>query len=195
MTIPDFASAAQLTVPSVAQPATPGSAVSTAVSAGRTMASEVARFSPVGLTMRFKVTVSNYGTLGHWTSCDGLKVDFKYDAVRSGGEYGTTHVLPQNVVFGPVTLKRAVEAVYTDKVRAWLMTMNMIWCADEGEFTTDNVVLIELFDVYQKIPVARWPLENAFPVSWSGPQLNARTNEVATETLVIEHSGFLASLP
>lgn len=195
MSIMDVGSAAQIALPSVAQPAVAGSAISTAASAGRTMSSEVARFSPIGLSMRFKVTVSNYGTLGHWTSCDGLKVDFKYEEVRSGGDYSSTHILPQSVVFAPVTLKRAVEAVYTDQVRAWLMTMYMLWNTEPGEFKSENTVTIELFDVYQLHPVATWMLEGAYPVSWSGPQMSAKANEVATETLVIEHDGFLASLP
>ncbi len=194
MSIMDFASAAQIAAPGMTM-AAPGSLASTAMSAGRSMASEVAQFSHVGLTMRFKVTVSNYGTLGHWTSCDGLKVDFKYDVVRSGGDYGSTHVLPQNVAFGPVTLKRAVEAVYSETVKRWLTSMFVIWNTEQGEYKSQNTITIELFDVYQLRPVATWTLQGAFPVSWSGPQLSAKGSDIAFETLVLEHDGFLGKLP
>ncbi len=194
MSIMDFASAAQIATPGLTM-ATPGSLASTAMSAGRSIASEVAQFSHIGLAMRFKVSVSNYGTLGHWTSCDGLKVDFKFDVVRSGGEYGSAHVLPQNVVFGPVTLKRAIEAVYSDTVRAWLTSMFVNWNAAEGEYKSSNTVTIELYDVYQVKAIATWTLQGAFPVSWSGPQLNAKGSEVAMETLVLEHDGFLGMVP
>lgn len=195
MSIMDVASAAQIALPSVAQPAVIGSAASTAMSAGRSTLSEVAKFSSIGLTMRFKVTVSQYGTLGHWTSCDGLKVDFKYEEVRSGGDYGSTHILPQSVVFGAVTLKRAIAAGYTNLVREWLTEMYELWNTTPGVFKSEDTATIELYDVYQAEPVATWILQNAYPISWSGPQLSAKTNEVATETLVLEHDGFLVSLP
>jgi len=88
-----------------------------------------------------------------------------------------------------------LEAVYTDQVRAWLMTMYMLWNTEVGEFKSESTATIELFDVYQVNPVATWVLEGVYPLSWSGPQMSAKSNEVAMETLVLEHNGFLASLP
>jgi len=37
--------------------------------------------------------------------------------------------------------------------------------------------------------VRSWVLDGAFPVKWQGPNLNAGSNSVATETLEIAHRG------
>ena len=38
-------------------------------------------------------------------------------------------------------------------------------------------------------PVRSWSFADAFPVKWTGPNLNASSNQVATETLEIVHAG------
>jgi phage tail-like protein len=55
-------------------------------------------------------------------------------------------------------------------------------------------VTISLLDVYQDtaMPAATWQLQSAFPSSWSGPSLNAKSGDVAMETLTLEHDGFLS---
>jgi phage tail-like protein len=38
-------------------------------------------------------------------------------------------------------------------------------------------------------PVRSWAFTDAFPIKWTGPNLNASSNQVATETLEIVHAG------
>ena len=38
--------------------------------------------------------------------------------------------------------------------------------------------------------VARWNFREGWPSKWEGPTLNAKSNEVAIETLEIAHEGF-----
>jgi phage tail-like protein len=192
MSLSDFASAAQMAMPQVATPAVAGSALSTAASAGRSLMSKVSEFHRVGLAMRFNVHVSGLGlNLGDWSSCDGLKVDFKFDSVRAGGEYRGTHVLPTMVSYGPVILKRAILKPDSDVLKAWLRKVATDWENTQGELKTGTTVTINLLDVYQDAPAMTWDLANAFPVSWSGPSMNAKSGDIATETLVLEHDGFL----
>ncbi len=193
----EFASAAQIALPQAATLAAPGTAASSAVSAARGLASSVSTFPNIGLSMRFivEVTGSNFGrvNLGGWTSCEGLKVEFKYDTIRSGGDYGNPHILPQHISFSPVTLKRAVERPYSQRVQLWLTQVATEWTQGPGEPNIGTTVTISLLDVYQndELPAAQWQLQNAFPVAWSGPSMNAKSNEIAYETLVLEHEGFL----
>lgn len=198
MSISDMISAASLGLPQVASPAAGGSATSTAMSAARSVAAKP--FRKLGLAMRFKVVVEGAGLpglkLGFWTSCEGLKVEFKYDTVRSGGDYTNTHVLPQYVNYSPITLKRAVEGPWSEAVKAWLQDTAAAWQA--GDISRiGKTVTIALLDVTQdeEDPAAFWTLTNAFPASWTGPSMSARSSEIATETLVLEHDGFLAALP
>jgi phage tail-like protein len=191
-------SAAQIGLPQVATPASVGSAASTAGSAARSAAT--LPFRKLGLAMRFKVVVEGVGIpglkLGLWTSCEGLKVEFKYDTVRSGGDYTNKHVLPQHVNYSPITLKRAVEGPWSEAVKAWLQDTAAAWQA--GDISRiGRPVTISLLDVTQneEDPAAYWTLANAFPASWTGPSMSAKSSDIATETLVLEHDGFLAALP
>ncbi len=138
MSISDFASAAQIGMPGIATPAAPGSAVSSLAVGLPSRASGVSRFRHLGLAMRFMVEVTGVKIpgllkLGGWTSCDGLKVDFKFDSVRSGGEYSSTHVLPQHISYSQVTLKRAVEFPYSEYVQQWLRQVALEWNRSDGE--------------------------------------------------------------
>ncbi len=192
MSGPEIFSAAQIALPQMATPAAPGSMVESLVSAGRSLASDVAKFRHLGLAMRFKVVADGIN-LGKWTSCDGLKVEFKYDAVRSGGNYSDTSILPTFVSFSPVTLKRAVEFEYSQRVLLWLSQVAVEWQNGTGIPDIGTTVTISLLDVYQneEAPAMSWQLRKAFPVAWSGPSLSAKSTEIATETLVLEHDGFL----
>lgn len=194
MSISDFASAAQIALPHVATPTAPGSVVSAIVSGARQGAKP---FRHLGLAMRFKVDVLGVGTeglgLGFWTSCEGLKVEFKFEPVRSGGDYLNSYALPLNVSYPQVTLKRAMEKKQSDAVRSWLNQVAAEWRGAGDVSKVGKIVMISLLDVYldPEEPVATWNLHNAFPSSWSGPSMNAKSNEIATETLVLEHDGFL----
>ncbi len=37
--------------------------------------------------------------------------------------------------------------------------------------------------------VRTWAFLNAYPVKWTGPNLNAGSNQIATETLEVVHNG------
>jgi phage tail-like protein len=132
--------------------------------------------------------------LGEWSSCKGLKVEFKTETVKSGGGYNGEVKLPAQVVYSPVVLERAMEQRYSQNLQAWLGRLVDKWMDYDGTGqapTPAGSVLIVLQDVLQK-PVASWTLANAYPVSWSGPVLDAKQNAVAIETLTIEHGGFLS---
>jgi phage tail-like protein len=47
-----------------------------------------------------------------------------------------------------------------------------------------SIILME-----KDAPVKVWKFKNAWPIKWTGPSLNATAEEVAIETLEIEHEG------
>ena len=49
-------------------------------------------------------------------------------------------------------------------------------------------VLVTVSDMLGQV-IARYHLVNAWPSKWEGPTLKASGNEVAIETLVLEHEG------
>lgn len=218
MSTMNFASAGQQGPAQLADSLAPagGTLASTAMSAGRGIAAGVksaggvksaegakktARtlaFGPAlrsfGLSMRFIVKFSNHGgiaDLGEWSSCKGLKVEFKTDPVKLGGEYCEEVKLPTFVTYSPIVLERAVEHDVSGKLQAWLAKMAKSWVEyDAHGSPSGGTVHITLLDAHGK-SVMTWVLEEVFPVSWTGPTLDVKQNSVALETLTLEHGGFL----
>lgn len=145
-----------------------------------------------GLAMRFAVEVGDL-SLGNWHSCKGLKVSLEYETVKQGGDYVEEVHLPNRVKYEPITLERAVLAQESRDVQAWLTNYIRWWKAypTSGQLPRTTTATIVLLD-YQLCEVRKWKLDGVFPKSWSGPSLAANDNKVALETLVLEHSGFLA---
>lgn len=148
-----------------------------------------------GLSMRFAVTFSSgdgIDRLGEWSSCKGLKVDFKTEPVKLGGAYDYEVKLPTQVAYGQVVLERALEKRSSQALQDWLgrLVANWMHQADSGEAPPAGTVDIVLQDVHQN-EVASWILRGAYPVSWSGPVLDAKGGTIALETLTLEHQGFL----
>jgi len=169
-------------------------AASSAASAADTAGSDPT-FRSFGLAMRFAVTFSSadgIDGLGEWSACKGLKVDFKTEAVKFGGAYDYEVKLPLQVSYGPVVLERAMERRSSQDLQAWLGRLVANWMNqdDPGDSPPMGTVDIVLQDVHQN-EVASWSLRNAYPVSWSGPTLDAKGSTIAIETLTLEHQGFL----
>lgn len=175
-----------------------GTALSTGVSAARGLATDSA-FRYFGLSMRFTVTFSSGGgidRLGEWSACKGLKVDFKTETIKVGGNYNGEVKLPAQVSYGPVVLERAMEKKSSDALQSWLGKLVSSWMNydEAGVSAPAGTVDIALQDVHQNV-VASWSLREAYPVSWTGPSLDAKQNTVALETLTLEHAGFLPPSP
>lgn len=148
---------------------------------------------PYGLAMRFQVTVDGL-RLGSWSVCKGLKVTLKVTKVVSGGDYSTQRILPDHVEYDNITLERAVHPTESMTVKRWLEGRVKDWMNWNGSGNiyaggTAKIILLGA----QGTEVMRWNLTGVYPVSWSGPSLDATQNKVAIETLELAHQGFLTS--
>jgi phage tail-like protein len=146
---------------------------------------------PYGLAMRFSVKVADLGDLGKWSSCEGLKVDLKVKRVVEGGNYSYEHILPDKISYSDITLKRAVEPNDSEKVQAWLRKVASDWMNSARPYPAQTAVITLQGATGQT--VMTWTLRKVYPVSWSGPALTAEKSNVAIETLVLAHQGFLSS--
>jgi phage tail-like protein len=167
----------------------PASLMSKATSAGLSPAS----VPPYGLAMRFKVSVSGL-SLGSWSACKGLKVQFETSPVTSGGDYSGDRILPKQLKYSNVTLERAVHPTESQTVKAWLGQAVSEWMNYDGsgEPSAGETAKITLLGA-QGQEVMSWTLIGVYPASWTGPSLSATDNKVATETLELVHQGFLNS--
>jgi len=150
----------------------------------------IADGTQLGLTTRFRVVVQDVD-LGGWATCRGLLVDFLNDKIKEGGNYDSFTIIPERVMYTPITLTRAMNSADSSAVQGWLGRVVREWYADSSDGGySDHTAQITLLDAHQEA-VVTWSLRNVYPRRWRGPDLDARSGNVAVETLELEHEGFL----
>ncbi|HEY0638291.1 MAG TPA: phage tail protein [Pseudonocardiaceae bacterium] len=144
----------------------------------------------LGLSTRFRVVVQDVD-LGGWATCRGLLVDFRHEMLKEGGHYDGFTIMPDRVLYSPISLSRAMNATDSAAVHGWLQRVVREWYADSGDGGyTDHTAQITLLDAHQET-VMTWRLRNVYPLKWRGPDLDAQAGNVAIETLDLAHEGFL----
>lgn len=144
-------------------------------------------FAPsYGLAFRFSVVVDDLN-LGAWQSCSGLKVEFKSEPRKAGGQYAGHSYLPVETSWSKIVLKRAVAPSDSSLVQEWLQTHGHDWVG--GKQVPGVGARITLFNAEAQ-PVMHWVLRGVRPAAWSGPDLDAGSSKVAIETLELVHEGF-----
>jgi phage tail-like protein len=127
----------------------------------------------------FKLLINNV-TEGHFTSVAGLGVQVERIAYREGGNNSVVRAIPGRVTYAAVTLRYGLTA--SQELWNWLMT------AVEGRVSRRNVSIVML-DASGSTEVLRWNLINAWPQEWFGAPLDAMSQELAIESLVLAHEG------
>jgi phage tail-like protein len=113
-------------------------------------------------------------TAAGFSECTGLSSEVEIIEYREGGD-DLVRKLPGLKKFGNITLKRGV----TDSLDIYTWHRDVL----NGQTVRRNGVITLLDDVRQT--VARWHFRDGFPQKYEGPRLNAKSNDVAIETLVI----------
>jgi len=127
----------------------------------------------------FKLLINNV-TEGHFTDVGGLGVQVERISYREGGNNSVVRAIPGRVTYAAVTLRYGLTA--SQELWDWLLT------AVEGRVSRRNVSVVML-DSMGSTEVIRWNLINAWPQEWYGAPLNAMSQELAIETLVLAHEG------
>jgi phage tail-like protein len=122
-------------------------------------------------------------SLGSFNSCDGLGCEFVMEQREEGGNNGIVWQLPTRLKYSNVKLSRPV----TQK-----SARIMKWFSDMSSGVKRKTATIEARTLEGTV-IARWSLVGVVPVRWTGPQLNADSPKVATETLELAHHGFLTA--
>ena len=134
-----------------------------------------------GLALRFKVMIDDYGSLGSWSKCDGLTVEYEIQEYQEGGQNNYVHRLPGRCKYQNVKLTRPLDKSSADVAS---------WVAGQRTKVKRSNAEIAVLDPAGEV-VVQWNLTDVYPVKWSGPSLDATGNQIATETLEIAHNGFL----
>ncbi|MFI5178238.1 MAG: phage tail protein [Vicinamibacterales bacterium] len=125
--------------------------------------------------------ISDDGTAvkGSFAECTGLEGEIAPIEYRNGSEDITVRKMPGLKKFANIVLKRGVigDLAFWN----WIVEgMNGLVHRTEG-----SVILLD----ENRKEVMRWNFKRGWPCKWTGPGLNAKNSEIATETLEICHEG------
>jgi len=163
------------------EPPPPPDAGDAAPSAGERSSAASAAASlpdPVG-ELRFQVLIDD-AVIGAFAECSGLSVEYEIFEYAEGGEQRFIHKFRGGLKYPNLVLKRGVT--YEDELVKWFFDRS-----DREQ--RGNITLNLLGDDGEQ--VRSWSFASAFPVKWSGPSFNAKSTNVATETLEIAHQGMV----
>ena len=116
---------------------------------------------------------------GGFSECSGLTTDTNVIEYREGNEITTTRKLPGLMKYNNIVLKRG----WTTDRKLWDWRKKVI--DGKTERQSGTIVLLD----EARNPAIRWNFREGWPSKWEGPALNAKTSEVAIETLEIAHEG------
>lgn len=132
-------------------------------------------------SLRFTVTIDGHSSLGNWTKCEGLNVEYEVHEYSEGGLNGFVHRLPGRAKYQNIKLTRPIDAS-SAAVAGWVASVQAM-----GNRVTAQIAVVDA----EGKPITFWNLLDVFPVRWSGPNLDVDTAQVATESLELAHNGFL----
>jgi phage tail-like protein len=130
---------------------------------------------------------------GGFQECTGLDVELDVQEVQEGGRNDGTVRCIGRARYQPLTLKRGMFSA-----RPGERAFTELWGWLQQIASRDHVVrydgTVDVLDAQGNDVVATWTFVRGLPSKVSGPQLNARTGEVAIEELQIAHEGLTLEL-
>lgn len=117
---------------------------------------------------------------GGFSEASGLDMSMEITKKFQGGQHGQQLIFPNHLAWGNITLKKGVSRIFQT---GW----DWLYAFGDGKVKRmDGVIL--LMDS-QHIPHNLWYFKNGLPAKYTGPNFNAKANDVAIETLEIAHEG------
>lgn len=129
---------------------------------------------------QFKFLLEVDGMKAAFSEVSGLASEGNAGGYRAGDQlHPAKRKLPGLRKYGTITLKRG----WTKDQALWDWGKKVT----EGRTKRLSGSIVQLDEARQ--PVMRWKFQAGLPNKWVGPDLNAKGNEVAIETLEITHEG------
>lgn len=152
----------------------------------KTMAASLAkpylRFGDPLLACRFHVEIDGLLFAG-FTEVSGLSMEIETETYNEGGANEFVHILPKNVKYENIVLKHGI--LYSDQMWRWIKNIR------DGRIKKRDGRIILMGA--NELPAWYWNISSAYPVKWTGSDLNATGSEVFVETLELAHRGIRKS--
>lgn len=137
------------------------------------------------LSFSFFVEIDNVIEAG-FISCTGLSAKRETMSVQEGGVNDLVYTLPGRISYGNITLKHGIAL--SEKLWKWFEKGYAYGLVD---YRNDVAIIQTIpFRPHGSHWVRRYHLQGAFPIAWTGPELNTSSTEVAVETLELSIQKF-----
>jgi len=147
--------------------------------------------------------------IAEFNECSGLSMEREVKRVREGGTNDFEWLLPTQITYGNITLKRGIT--YNRELWRWFrwgILDGQVWGVHSvpGAGTVINLLKMAGVIVPQGTHMSiilgtvdgkkarHWDVIGAIPVKWTGPQMQSGSDQVAVEELEIAHQGIDLSL-
>ncbi len=130
---------------------------------------------------------------GGFQECTGLEIELDVQELQEGGRNDGVIRRIGRAKYQPITLKRGMFSTGQSS-KAQTELWSWLQQVASGEHIARYDGTIEVLDTQRKNVGATWTFVRGLPAKISGPQLNARTGEVAIEELQIAHEGLILEL-
>ena len=124
----------------------------------------------------FVLRIPEIDTVGFFMSCSGLELTFDVYEYREGGRNDMVHRLPGGLHYPNLMLSRGLTR--EDALLKWFL-------ATQSKAERKEIALTLRAGDDERT----WTFSDAFPVRWTGPQIDSQGSSVATESLEIAHGG------
>lgn len=115
---------------------------------------------------------------GGFSRVKGLVRETKFESRREGGLNEFEHKLATQTIYGNLILERGLVDDYL-----WSWHENVV----EGNIQRKTITVALHDEADQE--VWRWLIERAFPVKWTGTDLDAGVGQVVVESVELAHEG------
>ena len=129
----------------------------------------------------FKFVIEIEGILtGGFSECSGLQVETEFHDYREGGVNDYEHKLATLTTYGNLVLERGMTDDYL-----------LSWHQDVVDgIVKRRTVTIIVNDETGARETLRWLVQDAYPVKWTGTDLDAASGGVLAESVELTHQGF-----
>ncbi|MDG0789522.1 phage tail protein [Cohnella ginsengisoli] len=132
-------------------------------------------------SFRFDVELDGMLVAG-FSDVQGLESQTEYEEYREGGVNGYTHRFPKGTRFAQIVLRRG----FSSSSALWDWYDQTV----RGSVTRKSGSIILYRQDGEEL--CRWNFFEAYPVKWTGPALDARSSDVAIESVELVHNGIKA---
>lgn len=139
------------------------------------MATPVGTYVDPYRAFNFKIEIQGI-TEGHFIECSGLGAKLGVAAYREAGNNQVVHYVPGHVEYSAITLRYGVTK--SKDLFEWFKT------GVKGQVQRKNISIV-LVDADGTTEVMRWNLVGTFVKEWIGSFLDARSQEVAIESITL----------